>query len=171
MHDTPILLIDDEESVLEGIGEFLEDEGYRVFKASDGSTGLEVFRSVKPDLVMTDLRMPGMSGIELISEIRKLKESTPIIVFTGYGSLDTAIDAIHLRVFDFVTKPVDLDALKDILDRARRNLKVARQVQDEMAASAGAVGFLSDATPGTTREILRSRAPDSNGEAFGWNTA
>ena len=132
MHDTPILLIDDEDSVLEGIGEFLEDEGYRVFKASDGSTGLQVFRSVKPDLVMTDLRMPGMSGIELIKEIRKLRESTPIIVFTGYGSLDTAIDAIHLRVFDFVTKPVDLDALKDILDRARRNLKVARHVQDEM---------------------------------------
>lgn len=132
MHDTPILIVDDEESVLEGLGEFLEDEGYKVYKAQDGNVGLQVFRSVKPDLVMTDLRMPGMSGIELIGEIRKLKENTPVIVFTGYGALETAIDAIHLRVFDFVKKPVDLDSLKETLDRARRNVQVARQVQDEM---------------------------------------
>jgi signal transduction histidine kinase len=132
MHHTPILIIDDEDAVLEGLGEFLEDEGYTVYKAQDGSSGLKVFRSVKPDLVMTDLRMPGMSGIELISEIRKLKENTPVIVFTGYGSLGTAIDAIHLKVFDFLTKPIDLDSLKDTLDRARRNVQVARQVQDEM---------------------------------------
>lgn len=126
MHDTPILIVDDEESVLEGLGEFLEDEGYKVYKAQNGNVGLEVFRSVKPELVMTDLRMPGMSGIELISEIRKLKENIPIIVFTGYGAFDTAKHAIHLRVFDFLEKPVEMEVLKKTLDRARRNVEAAR---------------------------------------------
>lgn len=132
MHDTPILIVDDEESVLEGLGEFLEDEGYKVYKAQNGNVGLEVFRTVKPELVMTDLRMPGMSGIELISEIRKLKENIPIIVFTGYGAFDTAKHAIHLRVFDFLEKPVEMEVLKKTLDRARRNVEAARKVQDEM---------------------------------------
>lgn len=132
MHDTRVLIIDDEEAVLEGLGLFLEDEGYKVYKARDGDSGLKAFQSAKPDLVMTDLRMPGMSGIEVISEIRKLRENTPIIVLTGYGSLHSAISAIHLRVFDFLTKPIDLESLKDTLERARKNVQVARQVQDEM---------------------------------------
>jgi signal transduction histidine kinase len=132
MQRIPILVIDDEQAVLEGLREFLEDEGYEVHEAQDGSTGLNVFRTLKPDLVLTDLRMPGMSGIEVISEMRKLKENTSIIIFTGYGSLKTAIDAMHLQVFDLITKPIDLGHLKDTLDRARENLKANRKVQNEM---------------------------------------
>jgi signal transduction histidine kinase len=133
MNGTPLLIIDDEQSVREGLREFLEDEGYLVHEAGDGSAGLSVFRQVKPELVLTDLRMPGMSGIEVISEIRKLKEDTAIILFTGYGTLSSAIDAIHLKVFDFITKPIDLRHLKDTLDRARANLQETRLIQDEMA--------------------------------------
>ncbi len=139
MQGTPILIIDDEQAVLDGLREFLEDEGYEVHEAQDGSAGLTVFRTVKPDLVLTDLRMPGMSGLEVISEIRKLNESTAIIVFTGYGTLGSAIDAIHLKVFDFITKPIDLDYLKDTLDRARENLHETRLVQEEMACLRGQI--------------------------------
>jgi two-component system, NtrC family, sensor histidine kinase HydH len=134
MQGTPILIIDDEQPVLEGLREFLEDEGYEVHEARDGPQGLGVFRSIRPDLVLTDLRMPGMSGIEVISEIRKLKENTAIIVFTGYGSLGSAVDALHLNVFDFITKPVDLEYLRSTLVRARNNLRATRQVQDEIAS-------------------------------------
>jgi signal transduction histidine kinase len=134
MQSTPILIIDDEQPVLEGLREFLEDEGYEVHEAQDGPQGLSLFRAIKPDLVLTDLRMPGMSGIEVISEIRKLKENTAVIVFTGYGSLGSAVDAIHLNVFDFITKPVDLEYLKSTLARARENLRVARLVQVEIAS-------------------------------------
>jgi signal transduction histidine kinase len=132
MQSTPILIIDDERPVLEGLREFLEDEGYEVHEAQDGPQGLSVFRAIRPDLVLTDLRMPGMSGIEVISEIRKLKENTAIIVFTGYGSLGSAVDAIHLNVFDFITKPVDLEYLKSTLVRARDTLQATRQVQAEI---------------------------------------
>jgi two-component system NtrC family sensor kinase len=133
MQGTPVLIIDDEQAVLDGLREFLEDEGYEVHEAQDGSAGLAVFRTVKPDLVLTDLRMPGMSGIEVIHEIRKEKENTAIIVFTGYGTLGSAIDAIHLQVCDFITKPIDLGYLKEALDRARENLHATRLVHEEMA--------------------------------------
>jgi signal transduction histidine kinase len=134
MESTPILIIDDEQPVLEGLRVFLEDEGYEVHDAQDGPEGLSVFREIRPDLVLTDLRMPGMSGIELIGEIRKLKENTAIIVFTGYGSLGSAVDAIHLNVFDFIVKPIDLEYLKRTLARARHNFQTNRLVQDEMAS-------------------------------------
>ncbi|GLI33187.1 sensor histidine kinase [Desulforhabdus amnigena] len=130
--DTPILIIDDEPSVIEGLTEFLDDEGFEVHQALEGKSGLDVFRQVNPHLVMTDLRMSGMSGIELIGEIRKINAHTPIIVVTGYGTLESAIDAIRLDVFDFITKPIDLNSLKSTLDRARSSLQSAREVQNEM---------------------------------------
>jgi signal transduction histidine kinase len=133
MESTPVLIIDDEQAAREGLKLFLEDEGYEVFEAQDGPEGLKLFRAIKPDLVLTDIRMPGMSGMEVIGEIRKLKEYTAVIVFTGYGSLGSAIDAIHLNVFDFIIKPIDLKYLKQTLDRARDNLQTARQLQIEMA--------------------------------------
>jgi signal transduction histidine kinase len=133
MNGSPLLIIDDEEAVREGLREFLEDEGYDVYEARDGNAGLSVFRRVQPDLVLTDLRMPGMSGIEVTREILKLKENTAVILFTGYGSLGSAMDAIHLQVFDFITKPIDLEYLRSSLERARETLKETRLIHDEMA--------------------------------------
>lgn len=132
MTTTPILVIDDEPGVLEGLKDFLEDEGYEVHEAAEANKGLEVFRSVRPELVVTDLRMPGMSGIELIGEIRKVDKNTRIIVVTGYGTLETAIDAIKLDVFDFITKPIDLDSLKHTLDKARATVSKADEIEREM---------------------------------------
>lgn len=134
MTSTPILIIDDEPGVLEGLRYFLEDEGYDVHEALEANEGLEVFRSVRPDLVLTDLRMPGMSGIELIGEIRKLDRDTPIVVVTGYGTLESAMDAIKLDVFDFITKPIDLDSLKGTLEKAKATLTRVDQVEREMAS-------------------------------------
>lgn len=132
MAPLPILIIDDEPAVLEGLREFLEDEGYEVHEAREGRKGLDVFRAVDPHLVMTDLRMPGISGIELIEEMKRLKSEVPIIVVTGYGSLSTAVDAIRLNVFDFITKPIDLESLKHSLDRARASIREAQSVQREI---------------------------------------
>lgn len=132
MPDTPILLIDDEPAVLESLSEFLDDEGFEVHQARGGREGVEVFRAVNPEVVMTDLRMPGMSGIDLVREIRRINRKTPIILFTAYGSLETAIDAIRLDVFDFITKPIDLHLLKATLDRARESLRAAQEVQKEI---------------------------------------
>ena len=132
MPGTPILIIDDEPGILDGLREFLEDEGYEVHQALEGKEAVEAFRTVSPDLVMADLCIPGMSGIEIIGEIRKLNEYTPVIVVTGYGSFNSAIDAIRLNVFDYITKPIDLECLKDILDRAKARLRSAQEIQKEI---------------------------------------
>jgi signal transduction histidine kinase len=142
MATTPILIIDDEPAVLEGLREFLEDEGYEVHEAREGEKGLEVFQSVDPDLVMTDLRMPGLSGTELIERIKHMNPHIPIIVVTGYGSLNTAMDAIRLHVFDFITKPIDLGSLKKSLDRAKTVVNEAQQIKREMDSLREQVGEL-----------------------------
>lgn len=142
MATRPILVIDDEPAVLEGLREFLEDEGYDVHEAHEGQEGLEVFQAVEPEVVMTDLRMPGLSGMELISRIKHLDPHIPIIVVTGYGSLNTAMDAIRLHVFDFITKPIDLGFLKSSLDRARMVVSEARQIEMEVSSLRDQVGVL-----------------------------
>jgi signal transduction histidine kinase len=130
---TSILIIDDEPAVVEGLKEFLEDEGYEVYSAHDGREGLNVFAKIKPALVVTDLRMPGISGMEVIRQIKELREDVAVIVITGYGSLGSALDAIRLKVFDFITKPIDLYQFKATVDRARdismRAVKIQREIE------------------------------------------
>jgi signal transduction histidine kinase len=130
----PILVIDDEVSVLEGLKEFLEDEGYDVHLAKNGNEGIRVFNEVRPDLVVTDLRMPGLSGMEVIRQIKTANPQTAVIVITGYGSMETAVAAIRLRVFDFIGKPIDLVELRETLDRARQSVSVARRLDQELEA-------------------------------------
>lgn len=142
MDHTPILIIDDEPSVLEALRLFLEDEGYAVHEAREGESGLKLFRSVEPEVVVTDLKMPGMSGRDVISEIRRLNESVPIIVITGYGTLDDAIEAIRNEVHDFITKPIDLDHLKNTLDRARSGIQTAQEVRKSMETLRQTAGLL-----------------------------
>ncbi|MGA7878599.1 MAG: response regulator [Desulfoferrobacter sp.] len=134
MADMPILIIDDEPGVLEGLRFYLEEEGYDVHEALEAKDGLEVFRSVNPDIVVTDLRMPGMSGIELIGEIKKLNADTPIIVITGYGTYESAVDALKLHVFDFIKKPIDLNTLKTALDKAKAEVSQADEIGHEIVA-------------------------------------
>jgi signal transduction histidine kinase len=132
MKHTPILIIDDEPSVLEALRIFLEDEGYEVHEALEGETGLSLFRSIGPDVVVTDLKMPGMPGLDVINEIRKLDTTVPIIVITGYGTLDVAIEAIRSEVHDFITKPIDLDYLRNALDKARSAVQASQEIQKGM---------------------------------------
>lgn len=132
MQDNACLLIDDERSVVESLELFLEDEGFSVHKAFSGSEGLDLFMDKRPDLVITDLKMPAMTGIELINEIRKIDKYVPIVIMTGYGTLGTAIDAFRLNVFDYVTKPVEIDELKSTLDRFHAARMEAKKVEREI---------------------------------------
>ena len=132
MTRTSILIVDDEPALVDGLTEFLEDEGFSVHQALEGRAGLGLFRSLRPEMVLTDLKMPGLPGMSLIGEIRKIDKNVPIIVITGYGTMDAAIDAIRLDVFDFITKPIDLDYLKVKLDDARVSMKASQDVQKNM---------------------------------------
>lgn len=132
MTRTSILIVDDEPALVDGLTEFLEDEGFSVHQALEGRSGLGLFKSVRPEMVLTDLKMPGLLGLNLIGEIRKIDKNVPIIVITGYGTMDAAIDAIRMDVFDFITKPIDLDYLKIKLDDARVAMRASQEVQKSM---------------------------------------
>lgn len=119
-----LLTIDDEEPIRRGIRGFFEDAGARVLEAPDGSTGLKVFRDHRPDLVLVDLWMPGMSGLEVIEILREVAPETPTVVLSGTGNMGEAIEAIRRGAWDYVMKPIaDLAQLEHVvtmaLERAR----------------------------------------------------
>jgi DNA-binding NtrC family response regulator len=119
-----ILVIDDESIIRESMTAYLEDSGFRVCQANDGREGLEVFRREQPDLVMVDLRMPGIDGLEVLSTVMTESPDTPTLVVSGTGVIQDAIEALRMGALDFVTKPI-LDmavlehAAKKALERAR----------------------------------------------------
>lgn len=112
-----ILLIDDEELVREELGGLLGDEGYELVTGSDGEEGLKLFRSQKPDMVITDVRMPRRDGLSVAMTIRQEDPSVPVTVITGHGNESMAIDALRAGVTDFIKKPVRLDDLVAALAR------------------------------------------------------
>lgn len=120
---TKLLLIDDEEPIRKVLGLYLRSREYEVFTAADGIEGLEVFQREKPAIVLSDIKMPGMDGIEVLKKIKKLSPETQVIMITGHGDMDIAIQALQLEASDFITKPVDNKALLVSLRRAEERLE------------------------------------------------
>jgi PAS domain S-box-containing protein len=101
-----LLTIDDDEALRRGVRAYFEDLDFEVWEAGDGKTGLAVFRDTKPQVVLVDLRMPGMSGLEVIEVIAEEEPEIPVVVLSGTGIIADAIDAIRQGAWDFVTKPI-----------------------------------------------------------------
>ena len=122
-----ILTIDDEENIRNGLADNFELEGYEVKQASNGADGLELIAQGGIDLVITDLRMDGMSGSEVVQRVTTEYPGIPIIVLTGHGSIDDATAALKAGAFDFLTKPLDLDHLNKIVKNALQGKLLAEQ--------------------------------------------
>ncbi|NIQ19580.1 MAG: response regulator, partial [Gammaproteobacteria bacterium] len=123
---TRVLLADDDES-LRRVQEYqLTKAGFVVTACADGDTALEEFRENLHDLVVTDIRMPGLDGLELLKRLRAISPETPVIVITGHGTVDTAVQAMKEGAFDFLTKPFPTDKLHLTLDRARKMARLQR---------------------------------------------
>lgn len=106
-----ILVIDDEESIRNTLKEILEYEDYKVELAEDGIKGVELFNSSKFDLVMCDIKMPKMDGIEVLEKIIEISPDVPIVMISGHGTVETAVEAIKKGAYDFIQKPLDLNRL------------------------------------------------------------
>lgn len=126
----PILLVDDEEGLRKVLGLSLEDRGYEVHMAGDGHEALTVFKKVKPPIVLTDIKMPGMDGIDLLKGIKRLDSEAEIIMITGHGDIDLAIKSLKHDATDFITKPIDDDILDIALKRAKERIILRRQLRD-----------------------------------------
>ena len=118
-----ILLIDDEQSIIETLSILLKKEGFEVLSALSGTEGLERFGETQPDLVLTDVRMPKVSGVDVLEAIRERDPTTPVVLMTAQASLQSAIQAVNLGATHYVQKPFSNDELVTIL---RRSLDIGR---------------------------------------------
>lgn len=124
-----LLLVDDEPGIRKMMSLDLSSDGYVVFTAEDGAKGLELFDREKPSLVLTDLKMPGMDGIEVLKRIKDKSPDTEVIVITGHGDMDLAIQSLQLDASDFITKPLKPEALEVALERARKRLALKAELR------------------------------------------
>ncbi|MDX9788765.1 MAG: response regulator [Desulfobacterales bacterium] len=125
-----ILLVDDEAGIRKVLGIVLSDLGYRVLTAANADEALQLFDRERPEIVLTDIKMPGRDGLSLLSDIKRICPDTEIIVITGHGELELAIRSLKLEVADFVTKPIRDDILEMALKRARDRITMRRQLRD-----------------------------------------
>jgi len=124
-----LLLVDDEESILRVLSMSLRSDGYDVVTAGSGEQGLQQFRTEHPSIVLTDVRMPGMNGIELLQRIKDLNPDAEVIIITGHGDVDVAIEALQNGASDFIQKPVKDDALSIALSRAKEKIEIRKQLK------------------------------------------
>jgi signal transduction histidine kinase/FixJ family two-component response regulator len=133
-----LLLIDDEPGIRRLLSISLADLGYNVLTAADGKQALELFHAHAPSIVLTDIKMPGMDGIELLGTIKQEKPDTEVIMITGHGDIELAIKSMKMDATDFVTKPINDDTLKIALKRAMDRITMRRQIKaytDELEKS------------------------------------
>ena len=131
-----LLIADDEKNIRSGLQMAFEDEGYQVLTASDGNEAWEKLQKNIVDLVITDLRMPGMDGYELLKRISSSYPTLPVIVLTGHGTIETAVETMRDGAIDFFTKPVDIDKLALVVRKSittselkEQNRKLSEELQ------------------------------------------
>ncbi|AYE36609.1 transcriptional regulator [Borrelia turcica IST7] len=129
-----VLVADDEKNIREGIATYLEEEGFFVFTASDGEEAIETIENEKIDVIISDLRMPQLSGEQLLKIVKDKNPNMPFIILTAHGTVDSAVDAMREGAYDFLTKPVDLERLLLIIKRAlnRQNDKIHKSISENI---------------------------------------
>jgi DNA-binding NtrC family response regulator len=118
MKDATILLVDDEVVFTNNMSKLLTKRGYRVTAVNSGEAALRALQEHSFDVMVLDLKMPGMDGIATMHEMRKLEPSTEVLILTGHGSIDTALEAIQLGAYDYVTKPCEIADLVSKIEAA-----------------------------------------------------
>ena len=127
-----VLVIDDEKTTLSMFQLFLKSYGHIVFTAENGEQGLEIFHQEKPDLVITDIKMPGMDGMQVLKTIKEESPATEVIIVTGHGDSDLTVQAMKLNATDFLHKPIGKDALQQALNRAGERLGIFKKNEEQI---------------------------------------
>ncbi len=127
--ETTILIIEDDQFFNKFLSESLTDKGYRVHAAKTGAEGLEIVQALRPDLVLLDLMLPDVSGLEVLEKIRETYETPQVIMLTGHGSIETAIEAIKLGASDYLTKPIREDELILSIKKNLKHLDLIREIE------------------------------------------
>ncbi len=126
--ESRILIVDDDKEFAEGLAEHMREFGYLANVAYEGREGLDKFRAGDFHVVLTDLQMPIMDGMELLHEIKKLDNRSVVVVITGFGTIESAVQAIKNGAYDYITKPVKLEELDIVVDRALEKRGLVKQL-------------------------------------------
>jgi len=145
-----ILIIDDDDQLRDSFKKLLVTENYQVSTAASGEAGIEVVKSLPPDLVVLDVRLPGMNGLETFKAIHEIAPKLQVIIMTAFGTTDTAIEATKLGAFDYVLKPFDIPAMLTIIDRA---LDTARFMSSPVGMNKDPKDISSDAIIGRSNAM------------------
>lgn len=132
-----ILIVDDEKDMRAALSNALKHEGYTVIDAGDGASALEIIKREPIELVLLDIRMPNMDGIEVLEKIRQEYSSLPVVMVTGYGSIESAVQSIKKGAFDYVLKPFDLTKLVTVMEKAMQisTIEKGEKLLDRQVAS------------------------------------
>jgi putative two-component system response regulator len=144
-----VLVLDDDSASLALLQELLALSGFQVFTAGEGRAGIEVFVRSRPELVITDIRMPHMDGLEFLQSIREVDEITPVIVVTGHGDLNYAMKALRRGAYDFLLKPINPDLMLNAARKAVEHCRLKRFEQDHRR-------LLEQEVANRTRELART---------------
>ena len=127
---TKLMIIEDDPDGLASVIDVAEMAGFEVCSASNGVSGVELFRSEKPDVVLSDLVLPDIDGIEVMRRCHLIESTLPFIVMTAYGTVDSSVRALHAGAYDYIQKPLNLDDLEATLRRAAETSRLRRKVDD-----------------------------------------
>ena len=125
-----ILLVDDELDIREVLSLSLSDMGYQVYEAENGDQALRIFKEVLPAIVLTDIKMPGMDGIDLLEKVKHENPEAEVIMITGHGDMDLAIKSLKYKATDFITKPINVDVLEIALQRAIERILIRQKLRE-----------------------------------------
>ena len=159
-----ILIIDDENLVRSVINIALTNKGYKVYEADNGKTGIQMFIDIDPDIVITDVNMPEMSGIEVTKNIKENKVDADVVIMTGYGTEELIIEALRVGASNYINKPVDFKELFNILDSIilkRENRRLFDVLKDVVVFEKKSLVLDNDITKvwGTVNQILFNLSP------------
>lgn len=122
-----ILIVEDEQDMLHGLQKILSDQGHKVDIAGNGSAGLKKIQKSNFDIVITDLKIPDVDGIELLRKVKELSSDTIVIVITGYGTVENAVEAMKLGAYDYITKPFDTEHLRMVVWKALKQISLTNE--------------------------------------------
>ncbi|MGW8161993.1 MAG: sigma-54-dependent transcriptional regulator, partial [Desulfobulbales bacterium] len=135
-----ILVVDDEPNYQVVLAEILRDEGFEVYTANSGSEGLPIVQGTDLDLVITDMKMPGMDGIHFLENIKKINRHLPVIVITAYAEVEKAVEAMRLGAFNYIAKPFSNEELLASANKAIEHYELVREIRrlrDEFTPRSG----------------------------------
>ncbi len=152
MSNEKILIVDDDSHICNAIAESLKMEGYGIVTAATGEEALEILKKDFLNIVLSDLKMPGMNGVEVLKQVKKLSPDTEVILMTAYGTVETAVGAMKLGAYDYITKPIDLSELDFLIIRCLEKQRLTQEVGEfkelvnlyEVSRAIGSVMKLQD---------------------------